>query len=204
MNFWKRGNFGPTDVRTNVPTNCGYFVEKFGELWTRQIEILKERFGASITEVRMPGVALTDVPIVYVERTKIVEVMTFVKKDDRLAYDFLADLTATDEESDPRFEVVYNVYSMANKNRMRFKVRTNEQDEVPSLIPVWPGANWVEREVFDMFGVRFSGHPDLRRILMDERWVGHPLRKDYPIRGYQLFPTSLPPQPDLLEKDGVT
>ncbi|MGH7371900.1 MAG: NADH-quinone oxidoreductase subunit C, partial [Candidatus Methylomirabilales bacterium] len=82
---------------------------------------------------------------------------------------------------EPRFEVVYNLYSISRADRIRVKVRVLDGTEVPSVTGVWPTANWHEREVFDMFGIRFAGHPDLRRILMPEDWEGHPLRKDYPV-----------------------
>ena len=110
-----------------------------------------------------------------------------MKSEPGFEYGFLSDLTATDEEIAPRFEMVYNLFSTRHKWRIRLKVRVREDEEVPTAIPVWPGANWAEREVWDMYGIRFKGHPDLRRILMDERWEGHPLRKDYPLRGYQIF-----------------
>ena len=88
--------------------------------------------------------------------------------------------------AEPRFEVVYHLLSIPKKERIRLKVRLNSASPVvESLTSVWPGANFFEREVFDLFGVRFSGHPYLRRILMPEDWEGHPLRKDYPVEGYR-------------------
>ena len=115
-----------------------------------------------------------------------------MKTEQGFEYGFLSDITAIDQEpvlesGMPRFEVVYNLYSLATKARIRVKTRVADGEEVPTAIPIWPGANWAEREVWDMFGIRFTGHPDLRRILMDERWEGFPLRKDYPLRGYQVF-----------------
>jgi len=185
------------DVRTPISGNGGDLVTKFGESWKAQIESLKAKFGDAIQEVRTPSDYPTDVPIIYVKKASIVDVMSFAKNE--LQYDFLADLTAVDEEIDPRFEVVYNLYSLTRRYRIRFKVRVKEGEELPTIISVWPGANWAEREVWDMFGVKFTGHPDLRRILMDERWVGHPLRKDYPLKGYQMFTTPMEADESLLQ-----
>ena len=187
------------DIRNPIPTNGGDWLARFQEIWKKQVEILQQKFGDTIEEVRMPPHAPTDVPVIFVKKDQIVEVMNFVKTSPEFDYNFLVDITATDEEIDPRFEVVYQLFSYTNKNRIRFKVRVSEGDEVPTLVSVWTGANWAEREVFDMFGVRFKGHPDLRRILMDVRWQGHPLRKDYPLRGYQLFTEAEPVDPGLLE-----
>jgi NADH-quinone oxidoreductase subunit C len=104
----------------------------------------------------------------------------------------LSDLTAVDflkfpgREDGPRFEVVYHLYSIAHNHRLRVKVNVDEDDPVvPTAVPVWPIANWLEREVWDMFGIRFDGHPDPRRLLMYEEFVGHALRKDYPINRRQ-------------------
>jgi NADH-quinone oxidoreductase subunit C len=177
-----------TDILTPVPTIYGDWITRFGEAWKSQAERLKARFPDSIEEIRMPGVWPTEVPIVYVRRDKIVDVLKFMKEEHDFDYSFLSDLTATDEEKDPRFEVVYNLFSIEKKHRIRVKTRVPEGQEVATATVLWKGADWAEREVFDMFGVRFRGHPDLRRILMDERWQGHPLRKDYPLKGYQLFP----------------
>ena len=175
------------DIRTKVKTNGGDQEARFGEAWNRQVEALKSQFGSAIQEVRMPSAYPPDVPIVYVAREKIVELLKTCKDSPGFEYNFLADITATDEEVQPRFEIVYNLYSTKHHYRFRLKVRVPEGESVPTVISVWPGANWAEREVFDMFGVKFEGHPDLRRILMDERWEGHPLRKDYPLKGYQIF-----------------
>lgn len=86
-----------------------------------------------------------------------------------------------------------------SKCRVRVKVKIAENEKFNTLIPLWEGANWAEREIYDMFGIHFEGHPDLRRILMDMRWEGHPLRKDYPLRGYQVFLTPEPLDPELLK-----
>ncbi|MBI2711492.1 MAG: NADH-quinone oxidoreductase subunit C [Bdellovibrio sp.] len=187
------------DVRKPIATNGGYWLPKFGDLWKTQIEALKAQFGKAIEEVRMPPDYPTDVPIVYVRKDEIVPVLNYLKTDSKMDYGFLADLTATDEQKEPRFEVVYNLFSHSSLCRIRVKVRVADGDEVPTAISVWEGANWAEREVYDMFGVKFRGHPDLRRILMDIRWVGHPLRKDYPLKGYQVFADAEPVDPTLLD-----
>src|SRR5262249_56134170 len=91
-------------------------------------------------------------------------------------------LRCPDREEGPRFEVVYHLYSVGQNRRLRVKVGVDGDDpELPSAVPLWPIANWYEREVWDMFGIRFAGHPDLRRLLLYEEFVGHPLRKDYPM-----------------------
>ena len=99
-------------------------------------------------------------------------------------FDTLTDLTAVDHPSDPeRFELVYILYSFERNERVRLKTRAPLNVSVPSVTPLYAAANWLEREVFDMFGIPFSGHPDLKRILMPEDWRGHPLRKDASITG---------------------
>ncbi len=116
------------------------------------------------------------------------EVARALRDDAELAMDHFIDLTAVDyplREDQPRFDVVLMVRSMRTKARVRIKTRVGEGQSLASLVPVWIGANWAEREVFDMFGVRFAEHPDMRRILLYEEFVGHPLRKDYPIEKSQ-------------------
>ena len=121
-------------------------------------------------------------------RDALLAVLAHCRDDAALAFDVLMDLTAVDylkfpgREDGPRFEVVYHLYSITHNHRLRLKVRVDEDNaSVPSVVALWPIANWLEREAWDMFGVRFEGHPDLRRLLMYEEFVGHPLRKDYPI-----------------------
>ena len=105
----------------------------------------------------------------------------------RQGYRYLSDVTAVDwYPSEPRFEVVYHLYCHERKQRLRLKARlAGDHPEIASVVPVWGAANWYEREVFDLFGIQFAGHPHLRRILMPEDWQGHPLRKDYPVTGYR-------------------
>jgi len=124
---------------------------------------------------------------IYVERGSVREACALLRDDPASAFNFLSDLTCVDwYPSEPRFEVVYHLLSIAKKERVRLKVRLDSGSPVvESLTSVWPGANFFEREVFDLFGIRFTGHPYLRRILMPEDWEGHPLRKDYPVEGYR-------------------
>ncbi len=107
--------------------------------------------------------------------------------DPEMEFNFLSDITGMDRfPVEPRFELNYHMVSLARRATLRLRVRAHGADPVvPSVTSIWPTANWHEREVFDMFGVRFEGHPDLRRILMPEDWEGHPMRKDYPAEGYR-------------------
>ncbi|MEO5970361.1 MAG: NADH-quinone oxidoreductase subunit C [Bdellovibrionia bacterium] len=187
------------DVRQPIPNNGGDWITKFGDTWKKQVAQLQDKFAGVIEEVRMPPDYCTDVPIIYVKKDAILQVLVFLKDTSGFSYDFLADITATDEEIEPRFEVVYNLFSTQHLWRIRIKVRVGESEEVPTAVSVWKGANWPEREIYDMFGVKFKGHPNLRRILMDQRWVGHPLRKDYPLKGYQIFTDAEPADPSLLD-----
>jgi NADH-quinone oxidoreductase subunit C len=116
---------------------------------------------------------------------RLPDLARFLHDDPASLFDFCSDVTATDwpARASQRFDLVYCLYSTTRRHRIRIKVRAGEHDGVPSVTSVWPAANWLEREVFDMFGVRFAGHPDLRRILMPEDWQGHPQRKDYPLEG---------------------
>lgn len=187
------------DIRTPVSTLYGDHPTQFAELWSGQITRLSERFGNAVVDVWTPGNHCTDVPVVFIVPEEILSVLRYLKSESGFEYQFLSDITATDEMPDPlRFHVVYQLFSHATKARLRVKVRVREGQEVPSAVSIWAGADWAEREVFDMYGIRFSGHPDLRRILMDSRWEGHPLRKDYPLRGYQFFPNPEPVDPELL------
>jgi NADH-quinone oxidoreductase subunit C len=187
------------DIRTPIQNAGEDWVAKFGETWKSQVAAARAKFGDAIEEVRMPVDYPTDVPILYVKKESVVALLQHLKTDSLCDYNFLSDLTATDEEVEPRFEVVYNLFSQAKRHRIRVKTRVREGEECPTAISVWTGANWQEREVWDMFGIKFSGHPDLRRILMDNRWEGHPLRKDYPLRGYQVFSEPMDADPKLLD-----
>ncbi len=123
---------------------------------------------------------------VIVDRARIAEVATFCRDTDGLEFNMLSDLAGIDYYPDePRFSVSYILYSLPLNHTLRLKVYAPGDDPViPTVTGVWAGANWMEREVYDMFGVDFPGHPDLRRILMPFDWTGHPLRKDYPL-GYE-------------------
>jgi NADH-quinone oxidoreductase subunit C len=113
-------------------------------------------------------------------RDSILPIAMFLKTD--LQFKLLSDLTAADyPKREKRFEVVYQLYSFDRNERLRVKVPLGEQETIESVVPVWSGADWLEREVYDMFGIRFDHHPNLKRILLPEEWEGHPLRKDYDI-----------------------
>ena len=127
-----------------------------------------------------------------VARDALLDALALCRDDPALRFDLLVDVTAVDylkfpgREDGPRFEVVYHLYSIEHNHRVRLKVRVEQDDAwMPTAISLWPIANWLEREVWDMFGLRFEGHPDLRRLLLYEEFVGHPLRKDYPMNRRQ-------------------
>ena len=121
----------------------------------------------------------------HVTLAALVDFVEFLKSDAACHFSSLVDITAVDHPTRPaRYELVYHFLSMYQNHRIRLKVQVREDDMVPSIIVPFPAANWFEREVFDMFGILFSGHPDLRRILTDYGFRGHPLRKDFPTTGY--------------------
>jgi NADH-quinone oxidoreductase subunit C len=136
---------------------------------------------------------------VVIGRDAALEIFTALRERPELAFDMLVDVTAVDYRgATPRFEVVYHLYSLAQNHRLRVKIRVPEDDPaVHSLSPLWKSANWLERECWDLVGIRFIGHPDPRRILMYEEFVGHPLRKDYPVDKRQ----PLTPERDPIEVD---
>lgn len=110
----------------------------------------------------------------------------WLRDDPVLRFDLLCDVTCVDWfPAEPRFAVIYELYSTARHDWVRLKVFTSADQAVPTLTGIWPSANWFEREVFDLFGVSFAGHPFLRRIMMPDNWEGHPMRKDYPVEGYR-------------------
>jgi NADH-quinone oxidoreductase subunit C len=125
-----------------------------------------------------------------VPRQHIVEVCSRLKTWPEATFDFLADLCGADRgaEEEPRFEANYHLFSTTKHHRLRLKVLLSEDDvHVPTVSVVWRTANWHERETYDLFGVIFDGHPDLRRILLPEDWEGYALRKDFPLRGYEPY-----------------
>ncbi len=138
---------------------------------------LKAQFGEAIGEASEFIGQLS----VNVDSQRIVEVCDFLKGDAETSFNYLSDLTCVHypDRRDAPFEIVYNLFSIEANERVRLKVRT--RDSVDSVTGVWPAANWLEREVFDLFGVRFAGHPDLRRLLLPPDWEGHPFRKDFPL-----------------------
>lgn len=142
---------------------------------------LRARFPDDVLEV----VRWRSETTLLIRPSALAAVCSFLRDEPELLFDLLVSVTGVDRlqlpDPSPRFEVVYHFSSLHTKRRIRLKVRVAENEAVPSLAALWPTANWHEREVFDMFGVPFSGHPDLRRILMPEDWEGHPLRKDYPV-----------------------
>jgi len=143
----------------------------------------KELLGATVTATH----AYRGDDTIVVDATKILEVMRTLRDDEVLKLDFLVDLTCVDYLGrEPRFEMVYHLRSMKSGERLRVKAPLVEPEDgvtlpaIESISPLWKGADWFEREVYDLYGIKFTNHPDLRRILMYEQFVGHPLRKDYP------------------------
>lgn len=148
-----------------------------------------EELGELITASMASAIESTRVShgelIVEARRDDIVKVLTHLRDDINCRFRILADICGVDYPEDPdRFEIVYNLLSLAHNMRVRVKVRASEGDAVPSVAGVFSTANWFERETWDMYGIYFSDHPDLRRLLTDYGFEGHPLRKDFPLTGY--------------------
>ena len=141
---------------------------------------LVKRYRARFGEALREAVEDRKQAILVVEAARLEEIARYTRDEEK--FDLLSDLTAVDwPKREKRFDVVLNLYSFAHNARLRIKVQAAAGESVPSVTAVWPTANWLEREVFDMFGIEFAGHPGLKRILLPDEWQGHPLRKDYDI-----------------------
>lgn len=146
--------------------------------------------GLLVPDAALEAAPPTDQPTVFVPRERLLDVCRALQAAPGLRFSFLAEVTAVDWwPREPRFEIVYHLASLGTEapdvapKRLRLKVRVADHDaRVPTLSPIWPSAGWPEREVWDLFGIVFEGHPDLRRLLMPDDWEGHPLRKDYPVQ----------------------
>ena len=146
------------------------------------IKKVKEAFRDAILETAVFRGEITHV----IEKGSLLSLCTFLKNDPELKINYLVDVLGVDyQPREPRFEVVYHLYSISRRHRVRLKVRLAEGEAVASVANVWNGADWPEREAYDMFGIVFEGHPELKRIYMAEDWEGFPLRKDYPLRGFK-------------------
>lgn len=153
----------------------------------RTVALARDVLGDDVLEV----VAFRDEMTIIVPPARIAALCQALRDAPELRYDFLADVTAVDwPDRVPRFDVVYHLLSIPTRAVVRLKVRVGdegeEQPHVPSVEAIWPAANWFEREIYDLFGLVFDGHPDLRRIMMPDDWTTHPLRKDYPLTGFVL------------------
>ncbi len=149
------------------------------------IDALERRFPSIVSRVEEE----TDWPCVRVALASLPEVAGFLRNEPSLDFDYLTCVSGVDyPERAPRFDLVYHFVSLKHKHTLQVKVGAADTDVVPSLTSTWKGADWNEREVFDLLGVNFSGHPNLRRILMPDQWKGHPLRKDYVLADEDKFP----------------
>ena len=145
--------------------------------------LLRANFAGTVVEITE---ALGEISVV-AKRAGLIELLTYLRDDAKLRFNYLSDIGGLDlgEFAAPRFALAYQLYSLEHNHRLRVKVFVEEDDAtVPSVCGVWKTANWLEREIYDMFGVNFDNHPDLRRILMPADYEGYPLRKDFPLKGY--------------------
>jgi NADH-quinone oxidoreductase subunit C len=157
---------------TDKPVEENPIIQKF-RAWDERAVAEASQFRAELTIVLFPE---------HLRRAA-----EFLQAEPGLQFDFLSDISAVDRfPMEPRFEVNYHLLSIPLRQTVRLRIWISGKDPVVStLVPVWPTANWHEREIFDLFGIRFEGHPDLHRILMPDDWEGHPLRKDYPVEGFR-------------------
>lgn len=177
----------PAPEPANPWARANYFDDNVD--WHPAARELRAEFGPAILDV----VRFRDETTIHVEPSLLLEICTFLNGHPELGFNMLSDLTAVDMlrlRTSPRFDVVVLLYSLKNRVRLRIKAGIDDGQSVPSLVPIWNGANWLEREAYDMFGIIFQGHPNLRRMLLPEDWdEGFPLRKDYPLRGWKEYPT---------------
>lgn len=149
---------------------------------------LREQFAGAIGD----AVRFRDETTVHIQPSTLREVCDYLRNHQQLGFVMLTDITAVDMlrlRTSPRFDVVVLLYSLKNRVRLRIKAGVDDGQPVPSLVPLWRGADWLERETYDMFGIVFDGHPNLKRILLADDWdEGFPLRKDYPLRGWKEYP----------------
>jgi NADH-quinone oxidoreductase subunit C len=160
--------------------------EKGSQSSSPAVEVLRAWSANAIEEV----IEFRGETTLVIPRKVLLQVAARCREDVKLQFNLLTDATCVDRfPLEPRFELQYHLVSIPKKNKLRLRVKLSGDDPVvDSLVPVWPGANWLEREIFDLMGIRFAGHPDLRRILLPDDWEGHPLRKDFPVEGYRDIP----------------
>jgi NADH-quinone oxidoreductase subunit C len=167
---WATGYWGPTEPDLHPAVHA-----------------VRERFPDAFID----AINFRDEMTIRVERARLREVIAFLRDHPDQRYNLLTDVTAVDMvrlRDAPRFDIVVQLYSIPNRVRLRVKAGVDDGETVPSLVPIHAAANWMEREVYDMFGIVFEDHPDLRRILLADDWdEGHPLRKDYPLRGFREY-----------------
>jgi NADH-quinone oxidoreductase subunit C len=153
-----------------------------------EMRLIQQNFANEVITSRL----FRDEKTVVVKSSNIVAICKALRDSSDTNYNYLSDIVGLDrlefmEDEEDRFEVIYNLYSLGTFQRFRLKVRVSEDDpKIDTVEGVWPNANWGEREIFDMFGITFNNHSDLRRILMPDDWVGHPLRKDFPLGGEEI------------------
>jgi len=152
------------------------------------VRVIRDAFPDAILDI----VRFRDETTLHIRPELLLEICSVLRDHDQVGLNMLTDITAVDMlrlRESPRFDVVTQLYSLRNRVRLRIKSGIDDGQPVASLIPLWNGANWLEREVFDMFGIVFAGHPNLKRILLPDEWdEGFPLRKEYPLRGWKEFP----------------
>lgn len=143
------------------------------------IDRIKQQFGDAITE----AVATYGQQILGIKRASYIDLCKYLREDAEFPFDMCADLTALHwpDRAGQEFDVVVQLYSVSKTRRLRIKIAVADGEACPSVTSIWAGADWMEREAYDMFGIKFDGHPDMRRILLPEDWPGHPLRKEYPV-----------------------
>jgi|SRR5262245_2559298 len=147
------------------------------------VSLIRKRFNGTVQQIIEAAGEVT----LIVRQEGLEELMAFLRNEPSLRFNYLSDIGGVDlgEFASPRFAVAYQLYSLVHNHRLRVKVYLKEDDvHLPTMFNLWKSANWLEREVYDMFGVKFDNHPDLRRILMPADYDGYPLRKDFPIKGY--------------------